>query len=147
MGRRGGEVRAWGLFENQRRVSQTVLWGCGHLLGSHHHPWHMGVGEGSEMCQGIVFPWALPLTSPPWSRSSRSGQTHLRFHPLVSVDTRTRVSLEASPCLWFGLVPQPSRLHPFPVPFYLQSRSSVPLCGSCACISPHLKGGSPCAPT
>lgn len=102
--------------------SRQCIWGCGHLLGSYHHPWH------TEMCPGIVFPWARPLTSPQCSRSSQFGQTHLQFHPSVSVDTHTRVSLEVPLCLWFGLFPQPSQPHPFPVPFYLQSRSSIPLC-------------------
>lgn len=42
-----------------------------------------------------------------------------------------------------GVLPQPSRPHPLSGLFYLQSGSSVPLCGSCACTSPRLGGGSP----
>jgi len=123
-------VRAWGLFENNGEWSRQCVGGCGHLLGSYHHPWHTG----SEVCPGTVFPWARPLTSPLCSRSSQFGQTRLQFHPSVSVDERKRVSLEVrmSPwlplCLWFGLFPQPSQPPPRPAPFYFQSRSSIPLC-------------------
>lgn len=80
-----------------------------------------------RMCPGIVFLWARPLTSPQCSRSSRFGQTHLQFHPSVSVGTHTRVSLQVPLCLWLGLFPQPFQPRPFPVPFYLQSSSLIPL--------------------
>jgi hypothetical protein len=50
-------------------------------------------------CPGIVFPRARSLTSPRCFQSSRFGQTHLQSHPSVSVDTHTRVSLEAPLCL------------------------------------------------
>lgn len=52
-------MRAWGLFENNGEWSRQCVGGCGHLLGSYHHPWHTG----SEVCPGTVFhgPGPLPL--------------------------------------------------------------------------------------
>lgn len=91
---------------------------------------------------GIVFPQPRPLTSPRCSRSSPFGQTHLQFHPSVSADTHTGVSLEVKMflqlplCLWLGLFPPPPRILPSRAFFTLKAGAQYPCLSTC----PPLRG-------
>lgn len=116
-------MRVWGLFENQWGVVQTVRMG---LWAS---PWVLP----PSTAHGNVPGNRLPMGQAPHLSSVLSKQSIWANTSAISSFSfcgHTHKGQPGSPTLLVvrALPSQPSQPHPFPVPFYLQSRSSIPLC-------------------